>query len=506
MVALPRTSVICWTDRESPALTSVVRAVTVMRDFVTDGKHNASAAPANNGPARGVTFSQVARLELDELLEQLMLRARDVQDAQGRLRGLLHAFLEVARAGSLDMVLRHVVETARELVDAGYAALGVVSQGRLTRFVHTGMDADVVTEVGHLPEGKGLLGLLVDYPQSLRLADIAEHHASVGFPEHHPPMHSFLGVPIQVGDRIFGNLYLTEKQNAKEFTGDDEQLVQALAAAAGAAIENATLLSESRRRHTWQTAMVEVSTALLAGTGTDEVLRQLVHHARETLCGVGAGVSVPTDDPGLLRLVATEGDAYEAWQSSIVPVAHSVSGAAIAAGQLIVVSDPVTDPRTTATADRAAGHIGETVAVPLIGADGSVNGVLTVSRAPGAEPFGRFDLDLVTAVAAHAGLALHLSRVRADAEQVHLLDDRQQIGDELRHHVIHRLFRHGLALQSAASRSTDPHTRLAVQAQIEEVDAIIHDIRTTVFALSPARPAPNRADVSTDPDAGTVPP
>jgi GAF domain-containing protein len=461
-----------------------------MRDFGIDDRHHTGAVRGHDGPGgRGgdVTFSQVARLELDELLEQLVLRARDVQDAQGRLRGLLHAFLAVARADSLDVVLRHVVDAARELVDARYAALGVVRQGRLTQFVHAGMHADVVTQVGHLPDGKGLLGLLVDYPQSLRLADIADHCASVGFPEHHPPMRTFLGVPIQVGDRIFGNLYLTEKRDGAEFTGDDEQLVQALAAAAGAAIENATLLSESRRRHTWQTAMVDISTALLAGTDTDEVLRQLVHHAREALGGVGSGVSVPTDDPERLRLVVTEGDGYQTWQDRLVPLAHSVSGAAITAGRLIVVTDPVNDPRTIGSPDRTAGWIGETVAVPLIGADHVVNGVFTVSRAPGAEPFDELDLDLVTAVAAHAGLALHLSRVRADAEQTHLLDDRQQIGEELRHHVIHRLFRHGLALQSAASRSTDPRTRTAVQQQIDEVDAIIRDIRTTVFALSQPR-------------------
>jgi GAF domain-containing protein len=477
---------------------SVVRAVIVMRDSVTDDRYNPSAPPADEIPDGNVTFSQVARLELDDLLEQLMLRVRDVQGAQGRLGGLLHAFLAVARADSLEAVLRHVVEAARELVDARYAALGVVSHGHLNRFVHTGMDAEMVTMVGHLPDGKGLLGLLVDYPQSLRLANIAEHHASVGFPEHHPPMRSFLGVPIRIGDQVFGNLYLTEKQNAEEFTRDDEQLVQALAAAAGAAIENATLLSESRRRHTWQAAMVEVSTQLLAGTDTDEVLQQLVGHARETLRGVAASVSVPTDDPEQLRLAVAEGD-DQIRQGHLIPMANSVSGAAITAGQLIVVRDPVNDPRTTATVDR----MGETVAVPLIG-DDSIIGVLTVSRAPDAEPFDQLDLDLVTAVAAHAGLALHLSQVRADAEQLHLLNDREQIGEDLRHHVIHRLFRHGLALQSAASRSKDPLTRSGVQTQIDEVDAIIHDIRSAVFALNPAWPVSDD-EPPTGPDTDSSP-
>jgi GAF domain-containing protein len=353
-------------------------AVIVVIGNVADNQDGGGPTRSTDDPVADMTFSQVARLELDELLEQLVLRVRDVQDTQSRLRGLLHAYLAVARADSLDAVLRHVVEAARELVDAGYAALGVISRGQLVRFIHTGMDPDVVAQVGHLPQGKGLLGVLVDNPQSLRLRDISEHLASVGFPEHHPPMRSFLGVPIRIGDRVFGNLYLTEKQQADEFTSDDEQLVQALAAAAAAAIENATLLAESRRRHTWQTSMVDVSTQLLAGTDSDEVLRQLVRHARDTLRGDGAAVSVPTDDPQTLRIVLADGGGYQPREGALVPVDGSVSGAAIAAGHLIVIHDPANDPRTPTAAD----PIGETVAVPLIGGDG-VTGVLTVSRRPG---------------------------------------------------------------------------------------------------------------------------
>jgi GAF domain-containing protein len=437
-------------------------------------------------------FSQVARLELDDLLEQLVVRARDVQDSQGRLRGLLRAYLAVAHADDLDTVLRHVVEAARELVDAGYAALGVVSRGRLVQFVHTGMAPDVVARVGHLPDGKGLLGLLVDYPQTLRLRDIAAHVASVGFPENHPPMRSFLGVPIRVGDRVFGNLYLTDKHGADEFTADDEELVQALAAAAAAAIENATLLAESRRRHTWQAAMVEVSTQLLAGADPAEVLRRLVHHAREALCGDGAGVSVPTDDPGVVRMAVAEGT-YVPWQGEVVSVDGTVTGAAIATRDLVVVADPGNDPRTPATAHRALGIIGETIAVPMIGESG-INGVLTVSRRPGDEPFDDLDRSLVTAVAAHAGLALQLAQVRRDNEQIHLIEDRAQIGEDLRHRVIQRLFGHGLALQGTASRVTNLRIRTAIQTQIDEVDAIIRDVRAAVFSLNPPPPTSTSAD------------
>jgi GAF domain-containing protein len=277
--------------------------------------------------------------------------------------------------------------------------------------------------------------------------------------------------------------------------------VQALATAAGAVIENATLLSESRRRHTWQTTMVDVSTQLLAGTDTEEVLKQLVQHARQTLGGVAASVSVPTDDPAQLRLAVTDGDLDQLPPGTLIPLTDSAGGAAITARRLIIIDDPLTDLR--ATADCPVAPIGETVAVPLIGADDSVNGVLTVSRAPDTEPFDQLDKDLITAVAAHAGLALHLSQVRADAEQLHLFDDRERIGEDLRHHVIRRLFRHGLELQSAVSRSKEAPTRATVQTQIDEIDAIIHDIRTAVFALNHTEPTDD--DPPSDQDADTAP-
>jgi len=464
-----------------------------MTGNVAKNRDGVSTTRSTEDPVAEMTFPQVARLELDELLEQLVLRAQDVQDTQGRLRGLLHAYLEVARAEDLDTVLRQVVEAARELVNAGYAALGVVSRGQLMRFIHTGMDPDVVAQVGHLPQGKGLLGVLVERPESLRLRDIADHVASVGFPEHHPPMRSFLGVPIRIADRVFGNLYLTEKQGADEFTSDDEQLVQALAAAAAAAIENATLLAESRRRHTWQTSMIDISTQLLAGTDSDDVLRQLVRHARETLQGDSAAVNVPTDDPQMLRIAVAEGSGYQRQEGELVPVEGSIDGAAISAGHLIVIHNPASDPRVPA----AAGLIGETVAVPLISGDG-ITGALTVSRRPGDPAFDQLDLDLITAVAAHAGLAMQLSQVRRDNEQLHLLEDRQQIAEDLRQHVIHRLFSHGLALQGVASRATNPRTGAAIQTQVDEVDAIIRDIRAAAFSLNPTTPGGNSADNGTD--------
>ncbi|HEU0240334.1 MAG TPA: GAF domain-containing protein, partial [Micromonosporaceae bacterium] len=203
------------------------------------GEHGPLSADDEPNVLESEGFPYVARLELDELLEQLIARARDVQQTQGRLRGLLRASRTVAAAVDLDEVLHHILGAARTLVDARYAALGLVEQGRLVRFLHLGIDDDRVSAIGHLPEGKGLLGRLIDYPEPLRIPDVGAHVASVGYPEHHPRMRTFLGVPIRVGRRLYGNLYLTDKQHGAEFSRDDEELAIALAATAGAAISNA---------------------------------------------------------------------------------------------------------------------------------------------------------------------------------------------------------------------------------------------------------------------------
>jgi GAF domain-containing protein len=404
----------------------------------------------------------------------------------------------VARADDLDEVLSHIVEAARELVNARYAALGVVANGALVRFVHTGMESEIAAHIPHLPEGKGILGLLVDYPQTLRLPDLAAHVASVGFPDNHPPMRSFLGVPVRVGDRAFGNLYLTEKQGAADFTGDDEELVLALAAAAGTAIENATLLVESRRRQGWQAAMVHVATHLLGGTDPDQALRQLVQYTMETLGASGAGVSVPTEDPAVWRMAVTEGT-YARWQNAPVPLDGSVSGAAVESGELVLAADPLTDPRTAVAGEQEVGGIiGETLAMPMTGNAG-VSGVLLASRQPGEQPLDQLDRDMISAIAAQAGLALELAGVRRDNERLRLIEDRQRIAEDLRQRAIQRLFAHGLALQGAAARITNQTVRATVEAQISEVDEIIRDIRAAVFALAPAHHEPGVPDRPQDP-------
>lgn len=427
-------------------------------------------------------FPQVAKLELDDLLEQLVARVRDVRDSQGRLRGLLRANLDVVRGVDLEDVLRRIVDASRELVHARYAAIGVVQDGHLIRFVHAGMGDDVVSAVGGLPEGKGLLGLLVDQPRRLRLRDIAEHPSSVGFPEHHPPMRSFLGVPVRVRDRVFGNLYLAEKQGADEFTAEDEELVGALAAAAGVAIENATMFVKARRGQQWQAAMVEITTQLLTGTDPEQALRQVVRHALRASDADGASVTVPTDAPDLLRVAVAEGS-FGRWQGEVFPLEGSASAIAMRARRAVLVADLSTDPRVRVRVSE--GHsveLGATVVAP-IASDRAVTGALIVSKCREKGSFDSADLHMIGGFAGQAALALEVAEARRDNERLRLLEDRQRIGEDLQHSVIQRLFAVGLSIQAIAVRVGDAEVKGLITDRVEEIDDIIRDIRATVFAL-----------------------
>ncbi|MGI8668133.1 MAG: GAF domain-containing protein, partial [Jatrophihabitans sp.] len=210
-----------------------------------------------------------SRLELNELLAQLIGRAQDVMRTQSRLRGLLRANRTIVGDLALPVVLRRILEAACELVHARYGALGVIApDGGLEQFIHVGMAEETVAKIGRLHDGKGLLGALIDDPRPIRLARMSDDPRSVGFPPHHPPMGSFLGVPIRVRDEVYGNLYLTGHDET-EVSAEDEELVLSLAASAGVAIENARLFAESGRRQEWLQASTEITRQLLSSEGEE---------------------------------------------------------------------------------------------------------------------------------------------------------------------------------------------------------------------------------------------
>src|SRR5256714_7741030 len=248
-------------------------------------------------------------LRLDDLLKEVQDRLTEIVKTRDRLRGLLDAVIAVGAGLELDSTLQRIVQAAVQLVGARYGALGVVGRrGGLSEFVYVGISPEQRTRMGHLPDGRGLLGLLINHPQVIRLPDISQHPASVGFPPNHPPMHSFLGAPVRLRNEIFGNLYLSEKQGGAEFTAEDEVVLRALAAAAGVAVENARLFEQVRMRQRWLEASSEIRAELLAGASTEDALRLVAQRALElSAADVVLILLADGDEPAALTVRAGAG-------------------------------------------------------------------------------------------------------------------------------------------------------------------------------------------------------
>ena len=242
---------------------------------------------------------RLPQLRLDELLEELQARLDAARGTRDRVHSLLEAVLSVGRELDLEQALHSIVEAAAALVDARYAALGVIGpDGRSLSAFHTvGVTDEQIARIGPYPEGHGILGELIRHPEPLRLTKLSSHSASYGFPAHHPPMQSFLGVPIRVRDRVFGNLYLTDKRSAEVFTDVDEELVLGLATAAGIAIENARLYDLSRQREQALLGIQEISVQLMQDTEGHRGLELVAAHARELTRADLSLLALPTVAP-----------------------------------------------------------------------------------------------------------------------------------------------------------------------------------------------------------------
>ena len=425
----------------------------------------------------------VPNLPLDELLAELQGRLASVAVTRDRMRGLLEAVVAIGSGLDLESTLRRIVETAVGLVDASYGALGVIGgDNRLAEFIPVGLSQEEIARVHHWPEGRGLLGLLIEDPRPLRLADIAAHPASSGFPDGHPPMQSFLGVPVRVRDEVFGNLYLTNKRGGGEFTEDDEAVLVALGAAAGVAVENARLYDAARRQQRWIQASAEVTTKLLSGSAPGEVLADITRQALQ-LSGADLAVLARPDEEGR-RLIIThaEGDGAAATLGLVLPAGQSLSGQVLATGESLTSADFAADERAAKAARGAMSQIGPAVVFPL-GAPGNVRGVLTIGRCHGAAPFPQARADLVASFAAQAGVALELAARRLDAERIALYEDRDRIARDLHDLVIQRLYATGMSLEGTLPMITRPEVASRINNAVDAMDETIKDIRATIFQL-----------------------
>ena len=422
-------------------------------------------------------------LRLDDLLAELQGRLQAVMEARDRMRALLEAVVAIGSGLDLESTLRRIVETAVGLVDATYGALGVTGEGGgLAEFIPVGLTGEEIAAIHHWPEGRGLLGLLIGDPHPLRLADIAAHPASSGFPEGHPPMGSFVGVPVRVRDEVFGNLYLTGKRGGGEFTDDDEAVLVALGAAAGVAVENARLYEAARRQQRWIQASAEVTTWLLSGSDPGEVLAGVTRQARELSGADLAVLAVPDDDGKRMTIACADGDGADAVAGLLLPAGQSLSGRVLATGEPAASADFAADERASAAARGAMSQVGPAMVFPL-GPAGNVRGVLTVGRRHGAAPFPPAQAEVVASFAAQAGVALELAARRAEVERLSLYEDRDRIARDLHDLVIQRLYATGMSLQGTMPMAGRPEVASRISGAVDAMDETIKDIRATIFAL-----------------------
>lgn len=430
--------------------------------------------------AETLSFPDGPRLELDQLLHQLMDHAHDVLAAQGRLRGLLAANQLVNSAIDLPVVLQHIVEAARDLVQARYGALGVVGpDGALTEFVYVGIDEETTKRIGTLPSGKGLVGALVDDPRPIRLRHLSDDPRSVSFPPGHPPMDSFLGVPLRVRGEVFGNLYLAEAEHG-EFTAEDEELVTALAATAGVAIENARLFAQGEQRQAWLQASTLITRQLLSSEGEDP-LNLIARQARQVADADVVTVVLPTPDRSRLMVEVATGHDSEELSGYTYPIDHTYASQAFETGQPMLVADATHDS-TLHTHLSTVMPVGPVMVLPLGGTD-HMRGALFIGRLSGRRPFEDADLEMATTFAGHAAVALELADARADRQRMLLLEDRDRIARDLHDHVIQRLFAAGLTVQSVVGTLDDDDRRERLDRAIVGIDETIAQIRTSIFAL-----------------------
>lgn len=441
--------------------------------------------------ARSAPRAGLGQLGLRDLVDEVAARLEDVGRTQERVEALFSSVVAIAEGLDLDATLYRIVDAATGLVDARYGALGVLDEEGtgLAQFIHVGLDEGARERIGDLPQGRGLLGELIRHPEPLRLADLAGHPSSVGFPAEHPPMHTFLGVPIRVRGTVFGNLYLTDKRQGP-FTTDDEAVIAALAAAAAVAIDNARLYSHSRRlvaeaeqRQRWLEASGEITTELLAGTEPGEALGLVAERAAELADGSAAFITTPPavadgdDVPPPVRVTVSVG------LDARVP-----AGARLGlAGSVLLDAARGRAPRAAdqleIEVDGAPLRFGPGLVVPLRGPD-DVSGLLVIARRVGAAELDPDALSVVASFADQAALVLRLAESQRARRQLDVVVDRERIAADLHDHVLQRLFALGLGLQATQARlprESDASRR--VNEAVDHIDSIVREIRTSIFDL-----------------------
>ncbi|WP_040836140.1 sensor histidine kinase [Nocardia brevicatena] len=434
----------------------------------------------------------LSQLRLHELLREVQDRIAQIVDVRDRMDRLMEAMLSITAGLDLDDTLRSIVHTAIELVDAEYGALGVretdKTSNQLAEFIYEGIDDRTRVLIGDLPRGHGVLGVLIADPKPIRLSNISSHPSSVGFPAHHPPMKSFLGVPVKVRDEVFGNLYLTEKTGGQDFTEDDEVVVQALAAAAGIAIENARLYEQARTRQRWLEATRDVATEFLAGGEPHEVLDLVTERALSLTGATCTFIALP-EDPDLplaevseLIVVAAAGQGEHVLRGKRLSLCESYVGEVFRHGRMTVIDRIHDSVRPEIVRPDIAARLGPALMLPLRTKE-TVIGVLAIVQPAGTAVLDPAAQAMMAVIADQAALALQLAETQRRMRDLDVVADRDRIARDLHDHVIQRLFAVGLGLQGTLQRARAPEVKKRLTETIEDLQSIVEDIRHSIFDL-----------------------
>ncbi|MBR8744035.1 GAF domain-containing protein [Nocardiopsis sp. MG754419] len=446
---------------------------------VTDGDHS--------DPDEHDRLS-LPQVRLDDLLDEVRSRLTEISRKQERIHTLLEAVISIGEGLELDPLLLRIAETATRLVNARYGALGVIGpDGNMSRFIPVGLAPEEISSIAHWPKGEGILGLLIKEPEPLRLRDVRAHPESRGFPEGHPPMHTFLGVPIRIRNQVFGNLYMTNKIDGSEFTGDDELLLRALATAAGTAIENAQLFAQTQSRETWLDASGQITTRLLSGAAPEEVLRLVARRARLMAQADIAVIAMPGEDPETLTVRV-----WDRHEDQSDALATGVRGATLTRaadtllGRVYLSGSPLS---TDVSAFEHLGvgfltrmGVGPVLVLPFGPSDGA-RGVLILARDQEREAFQSGWSNMLSPFADQAAVALELAEARLDSERLSVLEDRDRIARDLHDTVIQRLYATAITLMGTVRRIDDATSAKRVQGAVDDLDDTIRQIRSTIFAL-----------------------
>ncbi len=411
------------------------------------------------------------------------------------LEAISQATLKISQVGNLPETLQRIADTARELLDADYAFLATFQLGNLSEnFIFSGIDQKTADLIAHPPQGLGLLGVLSDERKTIRVSKLSQHPEFTGFPDHHPEMGSFLGMPIEQQENVYGRIYAANKVNGRSFTAIDERLLQLFAAHAAVAIQNAQLVEADRQqrqqlqqRNRQFSALDKATMAISSELTLDKVLQQIVDAARDLADAQYAALGVPNSQGFLETFVDSGMEAEVATVIPHLPKGLGLLGAIINERKTIRIPRILDDPRSAGFPE------GHPPMVPFLGvpviAGGETLGNLYLTNKLGADEFTQTDQDLVEILAAHAAVAIQNARLYEQVGRLAIVEERTRIGMDLHDGIIQSIFAVGLTLESTKlSLPNNPEDADELLSYaIEGLNATIRDIRNFILDLRPHR-------------------